>query len=98
MKKLPYVIVRCTNASPFAGYLVSVSGQHVILLKARRLYEWAGAATLSELAEIGTSEPLKCKWPIAVSRIELLDAIEVIFSNESARATHDAVAVWAINK
>lgn len=98
LKNLPYVIVRCTDSSPFAGDLMSVTGRHVILLNARRCFEWEGAATLSELAEKGTSAPEKCKWPAPVSRVELLDACEVLYSNATARATHNKVAVWGLNK
>ena len=97
-KARPYVIVRCTDSSPFTGDLMSVTGRHVILLNARRCFEWEGAATLSELAENGTSTPEKCKWPAPVSRVELLDACEVLYSNATARATHNKVAVWGLNK
>src|SRR5690606_40675884 len=55
----PFVIVRSTTASPFFGYLESedLVNKTVTLVQARRIYRWYGAATLSQLAESGTSQP-----------------------------------------
>lgn len=48
-----YVIVRCENAGVFAGYLESREGREVTLLKARRIWYWDGAASLSQLISNG---------------------------------------------
>ena len=47
----PWVIVRTYSAGCFAGRLKSRRGQDVVLTEARRLWYWAGAATLSELGD-----------------------------------------------
>jgi hypothetical protein len=60
----------------------------------RRLWKWDGAATLSELAVLGTSKPDSCKFPVAVACIEILDAIEIIHCTEAARASIASVPVW----
>lgn len=46
--KLRYVIVRTYSAGVFAGNLVSRNGREVVLSDARRLWYWAGAASLSQ--------------------------------------------------
>ena len=45
-----YVIVRTYSAGVFSGNLKSRNGQEVVLTNARRLWYWAGAASLSQLA------------------------------------------------
>ena len=54
------VMVRSTNAGVFYGKLVSRDGDTVVLKDSRRVWYWAGAATLSELANRGTSKPEEC--------------------------------------
>jgi hypothetical protein len=64
------------------------------LTNVRRIWFWSGAASLSELAISGTSKPESCKFPEAVSRIELMQAIEVIDVTEVARKNIEAVKPW----
>ena len=89
-----YVIVRTYSAGVFAGYLESRTGQEVIMTNARRLWYWAGSSSLSELATKGTSKPMDCKFPVAVSRVELLQAIEILSVTEEARKSIEEVPVW----
>jgi hypothetical protein len=88
------VIVRTYSAGVFAGELVSRDGQEVVLRDARRIWYWAGAATLSELAVRGTSKPAECKFPCAVPRIELLQAIEIIDMTPTAVESLRQVPIW----
>ena len=90
-----YVIVRTYSAGVFAGVLESRVGQEVVLTNVRRLWYWAGAASLSELAVRGTSKPKQCKFPVAVPRVELLQAIEILDVTPRARASIDAVPIWS---
>ena len=94
MKKNKYVIVRTYRAGVFAGELVSRKGQEVVLENARRIWYWSGAASLSQLAMDGTSDPSNCKFPCEVKRIELLQAIEIIDVTLKAEASIKAVPVW----
>src|SRR3990172_2053206 len=64
MTENEYVIVRTYSAGVFAGELKERQGKEVSLTNARRLWFWAGAASLSELAQRGTSRPDKCKFPV----------------------------------
>jgi hypothetical protein len=90
-----YVIVRTYSAGVFAGYLESRSGQEVVLTDARRIWYWAGAASLSELATRGTSKPRECRFPTPVGRVELLQAIEIIDVTDAAKASIAEVPVWS---
>lgn len=91
-----YVIVRTYSAGVFAGFLESKNGKEVVLLNARRIFYWSGAASLSQLAIDGTSKPNDCKFPEAVSRIELTEAIEILDVTEKAKKSIDGVKVWKV--
>lgn len=93
-KKLPYVIVRTQSAGVFAGDLESRKGQEVVLLNARRIWYWSGAASLSQLAVDGTNDPKNCKFPVEVPRVELLQTIEILDVTKAAEASIKAVPVW----
>ena len=96
MKKKKYVIVRTLSAGVFAGYLESRKGQEVVLKQARRLWYWQGAATLSQLAQSGTSKPEQCKFPEAVDRVELLQAIEILDVTPTAKRIIEQVPIWKV--
>jgi hypothetical protein len=89
-----YVIVRTYSAGVFAGFLKSRKDKEVVLTDARRLWYWAGAASLSELAMRGTSKPGECKFPVAVSEVLLTEAIEILSVTPAAKASIAAVSVW----
>jgi hypothetical protein len=92
--KLKYVIVRTYSAGVFAGLLVSRKGQEVVMKDARRLWYWKGAASLSQLAIDGVSYPLECKFPKPVSRVELLQAVEILDVTDKARKIIEDVPEW----
>lgn len=72
MEKKKYVIVRTYSMGVFAGELANESTETVkILHNSRRIWYWSGAASLSQLATDGTSDPVNCKFPCEVSRVEL---------------------------
>lgn len=89
-----YVIARTQSAGVFAGNLESRVGQEVVLTDARRLWYWAGAASLSQMAVSGTSRPKDCKFPVAVPRIELLQVIEILDVTPEGESSIKAVPVW----
>ena len=91
---LPYVIIRTYSAGVHAGYLKSRNGKEVELLNSRRFWQWYGSASLSQFAQSGTSNPGKCKFPEAVDRLILTEAIEVLYVTEKAKKTIDAVTIW----
>ena len=89
----PYVIVRTAQAGCFAGELVSRDSSEARMVNARRLWYWAGAASLSGLAVHGTTRPTDCKFPAAVS-VTLLGVIEVIDVTDAARESISGVPEW----
>ena len=89
-----YVICRTQSAGVFAGYLESRKGQEAVMRKARRIYYWEGAATLSQLAMSGTSKPKNCKFPEPVDRAELLNVIEILDVTKQAQESIASVPVW----
>ena len=91
---LEYKIVRTYSAGVFAGYLESRVGQEVVLRHARRLWAWFGAASLSQLAVDGTSLPGECKFPCEVSRVELLQVIEILDVTKKAQESIAMVKIW----
>src|ERR1700680_4088868 len=92
--KLPYVIVRTYSAGVFAGNLKSRDGKEVVLTDARRLWYWAGAASLSQLAVRGTSKPKDCKFTGTGPSVTLIEAIEILDVTPEAETSIKAVPVW----
>lgn len=91
---MEYCMVRTYSAGVFAGYIESRDGKEAILRNARRIWKWAGAASLSQLATDGTSEPNNCKFPIAVDKVILTEVIEIIPITEKAKKSIEGVPVW----
>lgn len=94
MNKGKYVIVRTYSAGVFAGTFESRKGKEVVLKNARRLWYWAGAASLSQLAMEGTSSPGSCKFPIEVKTILLTEPIEIIECTAKAKKSIKDVKIW----
>ena len=93
-KKGKYFIVRTYSAGVFAGNIISRKGQEVVMSNARRIWYWKGAASLSQLATDGTSDPNGCKFPCEVSRVELLNVIEILDVTKKAEISIKSVPIW----
>lgn len=91
---MKYVIVRTYSAGVFAGNIESRNGQEVVLLNARRIWYWSGAASLSQLAMEGTKKPKECKFPCEVNRVELLQAVEILDVTLEAEKSIKEVPIW----
>jgi len=91
---MKYVIVRTYSAGVHAGYLKRKDGKEVELVDSRRIWYWAGAASLSQLAMEGTSKPDECKFPCKVDSITLTEVIEIIPCSISAKKSIEGVKVW----
>jgi hypothetical protein len=97
MPEEKYVIVRTYAMGVFAGILDSESTETKKVLRcARRIWYWSGAASLSQLATDGTSDPSNCKFPAEVSRVELTSpqGFEVLSVTAKARESISGVPVW----
>jgi hypothetical protein len=89
-------MVRTYSAGVFAGKIEEMDGKTVRLTNARRIWFWAGAATLSQLAMEGTTRPNECKFPVAVDDVLLTEAIEIIPMTDEAIASIGKVPVWKL--
>ena len=89
-------MVRTYSAGVFYGKLVKKAGKEGKLENARRCWFWAGAASLSELATIGTSKPSECKFPLPIAELELSEIIEVIPMTEKAVSSLNEVKIWTL--
>ena len=87
-------LVRTNSAGVFLGKIVERDGKEVRLTNARRIWFWDGAASLSQLANNGTSKPNKCKFPASVAEVLLTEVIEIIPATEAAIASIAAVPEW----
>ena len=93
-----YVIVRTYSAGVFAGILAERDGREVLLKKARRLWYWDGAFTLSQLAMEGVKKPENCKFPREVEEIILTGAIEIIPTTKVAQKSIRSVKVYEVGE
>ena len=88
------VIVRGDRSGVFFGTLAGKDVREVKLEKCRRLWYWDGAASISQLAVDGTSNPIDCKFTVTVDEIEILDAIEIIPCSEKSIKSIEGVKEW----
>lgn len=89
-----YVMCRTYSAWVFAWYLESRKWKEVKLLKARRMWYWDWAASLSQLATEWTSKPSNCKFPCEVDEVELMECIEIIPITSVAEESIKKVPIW----
>jgi hypothetical protein len=96
---LPYVIIRTYSAGVHMGYLKAkestLAGMEVELINTRRLYKWAGALTISELAAIGTNNPQGCQFTMEIPSITLV-AIEIVPVTQVGFSSLTSVPVWTL--
>ena len=88
------VIIRGDRSGVEFGELVEQNGNEVTLKNARRLWYWAGAASLSQLAMDGPKIPESCKFTVTVSSITILDAVEIIPCTDKAIKSIEEVDEW----
>lgn len=94
---MEYCMVRTFSAGVFAGYIESREGKEAVLRNARRIWYWSGAASLSQLATDGTTNPGGCKFPCAVDKVILTEVIEIIPITEKAKKSIEEVPVWQMS-
>ncbi len=95
---LPYVMIRTYSAGVHCGYLKERrENQEIVLMNAIRIWEWDGAASLSQLAMEGVKDTVEvlsnCKFGMPVSHQELV-WIEIIKMTEQAKESIQNVPSW----
>lgn len=87
-------IIRCDRAGVFYAEIAKRDGSEAELRSARRLWYWAGAASLSQLATEGVKRPQDCNFTVTVPSMTVLGVIEVIPCSPEAVGSIEAVPVW----
>ena len=88
------VLVRCDRSGVFYARIEKREGQEAVLRNARKIWYWSGAASLAQMAIDGVANPDQCKFPEAVSKITVLDVIEILETTEKARKSLEEVPIW----
>lgn len=87
-------IIRCDRAGVFFAEVEALEGQTAKLKDCRRIWYWNGAASLSQLATEGVTEPDDCKFTVTVPTMTVMQVIEIIPCTPQAAACIEAVPVW----
>jgi hypothetical protein len=94
---MPYVIIRTYSAGVHMGYLKAeerVDGHYAVeLVNSRRIWSWAGANTLSDLAIKGSKKPSECKVTSPVPYIKLM-AIEIVGTTATGQQALESIPEW----
>ena len=97
MPSKKYSIVRC-SMGVFLGFIEPESTETTkVVSEAIRLWRWYGAASLSQLAMEGTSQPKDCKFGVPVTRIELTSptyGFEILSASDKAVESILSVKPW----
>ena len=88
------VIIRGDRSGVFFGTLKAKDGREVTLENCRRLWYWDGAASISQLAVNGVTNPNGCKFTVTVPEIVITDVIEIIPCSNEAIKNIEGVREW----
>ena len=88
------VLIRADRAGVFFGTLKEKEGTEVILTNCRRIWYWASACSLSQLAVDGDSRPDDCKFTVTIDEICITGVIEIIPCTEKAIKNIEETPEW----
>lgn len=94
VKGMKYCIVRGYQSGVWAGYVKEKDGTRVIILNARNIWYWKGAASLAQLSQEGLKNTAESKVTQEVPEMTLLDANTVMPCSEASRVNLTACPVW----
>lgn len=95
-KGMKLKMVRTYSAWVWFWYVEKLEWTYCLLREATRVYKWAWAFTLSELATVGSSNHNDCKFAIPVDVVELTQAIEILDITQKAELNLKKIPVWKI--
>jgi hypothetical protein len=90
------VLIRSTNSGVHFGELADKQGDEITLFNSRRVWAWAGACSLSQMAVEGVKKPEECKFSISVPEITILGVCEIIPLTPEAVQNLYGVPEWKI--
>ena len=88
-------LIRTYSAGVHFGTLANRDGKEVTLANARRLYQWSGACSLSQVATDGVRLS-GSKISVIVPEIILTEAIEIIPMSEKAATEMMNAEAWKV--
>ena len=92
------VIIRSYGAGVFFGTLNEVEQTEgkwtVELLDCRRLWKWAGACSITQLATDGTASPGECMFTVREPSIVVASVIEIHGCTEKSIQSIEGVREW----
>lgn len=91
-----YYIIRCNEAGVFFGHIKERRGSEADITDVRRIHYWDGAASLSQLAMEGVTNPSACRFTVTVPIMTVLNIIELIPCTDAAVKNILEVPVWRI--
>jgi len=92
---MPFTIVRTYSAGVYFGYLKEEKGDECILVNARNVWYWSGAASLLQMANEGVSKPDECKFTQEVAEIKLKGVIAILKCTKEAQDNLSSVKIWS---
>ena len=100
MKKVEvsYVIVRSSKAGVFFGQLVNKINNEVTLNNCRKLYYWAGACAIEQIAIDGIIKKYQkdCKFTVNVENATILDVIQIIPCTTKSITSIQSIPIWKL--
>lgn len=87
-------VVRCAQAGVFFGQIKERNGDEVTMTNVRKLWYWAGACAVEQLAVDGTKKPGDCKFTVMVSEMVLTGVIQILACTDKAAESLAAVREW----
>ena len=92
------VIIRSYGAGVFFGTLNEAESYEdkytVELLNCRRLWQWYGACSITQLAVDGTKDPDSCKFTITEPSIVVSSVIEIHECSDTSINSIESVKEW----
>lgn len=82
---LKYAIVRSRDQGVMCGFIKSIDGRRVTLLRARQMWRWSSRFVLPDIAEHGLTERWERKFSDEMSQpTEMLEACGVLYCTKTA--------------
>ena len=90
------VLIRTSRAGVFFGTLSNYDDttRTAEITNTRRIYYWDGAASLSQMATEGVTNPEACKFTVIVPQMMVMEVIEVIPCSYKAIISIESVKIW----
>ena len=92
------VLIRTNRAGVFFGTLSNYDDatRTAEITNTRRIYYWDGAASLSQMATEGVTNPEACKFTVTVPQMMVMEVIEIIPCSDKAIISIESVKIWKI--